>query len=388
MSTTATRPWQPPRGPYDADPAGTLARLDPVLGRCGITRVADVTGLDRIGIPVWCAIRPNSWSLAVSQGKGATPEQARISAIMEAVELWHAERVALPTRWARPSTVAEGARALDVDRLPDPDPAAHDRRIPWVLGTDLADGEPCWVPRDAVECDDRVQPGLPPAACQGGTNGLAAGPDLTWATHHALCELLERHAVACWERDESEASHRIDLAAVTDPVNRGLLDRFAAAGVVPVLRDLSAAVGLPVVDCLLVEEDQGSLHPLPQVLGTACHPRPEQAVTRALTEAAQVRATVIAGARDSIPRSRYEWYYDPAQRSAVAEELAEPASPGLPVSPVPAEATKAEEVRFLLAAARRAGGGRVAVVDLGKPSIGIPVVKVVAEGLRWAHDLY
>lgn len=388
MSPTATRPWQPPRGPYDADPADTLARLGTVLGRCGITRVADVTGLDRIGIPVWCAIRPNSWSLAVSQGKGLTPEQARVSAIMEAVELWHAERVELTTRWERPSTLAGRERALDVGLLPDPDPAVHDRRIPWVLGTDLSDGEPCWVPRDAVDCDDRVLPGLPPPAVQGGTNGLAAGPDLVWAVHHALCEVLERHAVAHWEHDESEDGRRIDLASVTDPVNRGLIDRFAAAGVVPVLRDLSGPVGLPVIDCLLVEEDQHSFHPLPQVLGTACHPRPEQALTRALTEAAQVRATVIAGARDSIPRSRYEWYYDPQHRVGVAEELAEPATRGLPDSPVPASATKAEELELLIAAARRVGGGRVAAVDLSKPAVGIPVVKVVVEGLGWEHELY
>ena len=41
-----------------------------MFGRFGITRLADVTGLDRIGIPVWMAVRPNSKTLAVSQGKG------------------------------------------------------------------------------------------------------------------------------------------------------------------------------------------------------------------------------------------------------------------------------------------------------------------------------
>jgi len=34
------------------DPAETFARLRPILPKVGITRVADVTGLDRIGIPV------------------------------------------------------------------------------------------------------------------------------------------------------------------------------------------------------------------------------------------------------------------------------------------------------------------------------------------------
>lgn len=42
-----------------------------------ITRVAEVTHLDCIGIPVFVAVRPNAGSLAVSQGKGATPSSQR-----------------------------------------------------------------------------------------------------------------------------------------------------------------------------------------------------------------------------------------------------------------------------------------------------------------------
>ena len=72
-------------------PEETWEALRGVLPRVGITRVADVTGLDRIGIPVWQAVRPASRSLSVSQGKGATPAAARASAVMESIELWHAE---------------------------------------------------------------------------------------------------------------------------------------------------------------------------------------------------------------------------------------------------------------------------------------------------------
>jgi ribosomal protein S12 methylthiotransferase accessory factor len=62
-------------------PHETLARLRPLLAGMGITRVADITGLDRIGIPVFVACRPNSRSLAVSQGKGLDADAARVSAI-------------------------------------------------------------------------------------------------------------------------------------------------------------------------------------------------------------------------------------------------------------------------------------------------------------------
>src|SRR5690606_4828963 len=72
-------------------PDVTLAKLKKKLSQFGITRVADVTGLDHVKIPVMVAIRPNAKHLATSQGKGLTRDLASISAIMESIELFHAE---------------------------------------------------------------------------------------------------------------------------------------------------------------------------------------------------------------------------------------------------------------------------------------------------------
>ncbi|HUF45884.1 MAG TPA: YcaO-like family protein, partial [Aestuariivirgaceae bacterium] len=80
--------------------ADTLARLEATKHRFGITRIAVVTGLDRIGIPVALVTRPNSRSVAVSQGKGATLAAAKVSALMEAIELWHAEHIVRPMIFA------------------------------------------------------------------------------------------------------------------------------------------------------------------------------------------------------------------------------------------------------------------------------------------------
>ena len=68
-------------------PVATLAAIRPIAAHCGVTRLADVTGLDTIGIPVFQAIRPLARSLSVSQGKGVTRVAARVSALMEAIEL-------------------------------------------------------------------------------------------------------------------------------------------------------------------------------------------------------------------------------------------------------------------------------------------------------------
>src|SRR5580700_6499547 len=107
-----------------AAPEETLARVRPHVGRMGITRLGNITGLDRIGIPVAIAVRPNSRSVSVSQGKGLELPQAMASALMEACEGFHAEEIG-PCRHAAhsdlsrtetvvdPVTLCAGARAFD-----------------------------------------------------------------------------------------------------------------------------------------------------------------------------------------------------------------------------------------------------------------------------------
>ena len=58
----------------------TLSCIGPHMRAFGISRLANVTGLDRIGVPVVLSIRPDSRSVSVSHGKGITPAAARVSA--------------------------------------------------------------------------------------------------------------------------------------------------------------------------------------------------------------------------------------------------------------------------------------------------------------------
>src|SRR5580692_11305085 len=105
------------------DPATTLARVLPLAPRMGITRVAVLTGLDVLGIPVVAATRPNSRSIAVHQGKGITLDAAKASAVMEAVETFHAETMSLPLRLAAHDELPAAA-----------DPAALPRAAGRALG--------------------------------------------------------------------------------------------------------------------------------------------------------------------------------------------------------------------------------------------------------------
>ncbi len=76
----------------------TLFRILPLAAAAGITRIADVTGLDRIGVHTAMVARPNSCSLSVFQGKGLDLASAKVSGLMEAIETHHAECLDWPVR--------------------------------------------------------------------------------------------------------------------------------------------------------------------------------------------------------------------------------------------------------------------------------------------------
>src|SRR5678815_5072810 len=139
-----------------------VLRVAPIMG---ITRVANVTGLDTVGIPVVMICRPNSRSLAVSQGKGVDLAMAHASGLMEAAELYHAETITLPLRLA---TYEELRWASDSRFHPN-------LRLLWCEGRDLLNGEDVFVPYEMVHTNYTTP--LPDGhGCFTATsNGLASG---------------------------------------------------------------------------------------------------------------------------------------------------------------------------------------------------------------------
>ena len=108
-----------------------LAGPVPLARAAGITRIAELTGLDTIGIPVFAAIRPMGKSLSTQQGKGVTPLAAKVSALMESLETFSAENLGAPR--VRASAKALGARAVDVRKLARPrGRLERDAKWPWL----------------------------------------------------------------------------------------------------------------------------------------------------------------------------------------------------------------------------------------------------------------
>ena len=135
-------------------PEDTLAKIEPHLSAIGVTRCADVTDLDRIGIPVFCAIRPQGKMIQITNGKGLGRVDARVSALMEALEIFHAENFAQPPVRASLRSMCGG------DRLPvHPDALPHYRHetyfasevlIDWAEAEELSTAQEVWLPPSAV----------------------------------------------------------------------------------------------------------------------------------------------------------------------------------------------------------------------------------------------
>lgn len=358
----------------------------------GITRIANVTGLDSIGIPVVMVCRPNSRCLAVSQGKGRDLACAKASGVMESIESYHGERVHLPLVLASFNEVRWSRALVDLERLARP---MHSRfhpelRMLWVEGRDLIDGETRLVPFEAVHTDFRIPFPTGSGAFFQSTSGLASGNHLQEAISHGICELVERDASALWHASSEAAKRerRLDLETVDDEACVDILRRYREAGVEVGVWDTTSDVGLASFDCLIVDCELDPRRPIAPALGAGCHPAREVALSRALTEAAQSRLTAISGSRDDMdPRHHERTHWWDTLRTAHEFITNWPGVRRL--QDVPSYETDSfdEDVAIEIDGLRRVGIDQVVVVDLTKPEFEIPVVKVVIPRLEFPHQI-
>lgn len=291
-------------------PAETVALMRPRLAEFGIARLARVTGLDHIGIPVWSAIRPNARTLAVSQGKGVDDAAAAASALMEAVEVATAERFDLPHLTASAGEMAAMGRGVALlEGLLRAGAAAPDRAeaIDWIEGYDLMNEAAVWLPLEAVTLSD----GRRQSRYWQSTDGLASGNILWEAVHHGLCERVERDALALWAlRDDAWVAERCrDPAIYHDAEIDKLAAKIEGAGLQLRLFDITSDVMIPVFFATISPVPSGhesKWNYFDLSSGSGCHPRRARAAIRAITEAAQTRLTTIAAVRDDFDPGKYD----------------------------------------------------------------------------------
>lgn len=356
-------------------PEETLERVLPLLSRMGITRVAEVTQLDDLGVPVFQAIRPNSRNLSVSQGKGVTRALAKISAIMESIEMWHAENPSLPTIRA---TVGEMAERLPYS-VYDLNLAAyhclHDGfLLEWFPGKIVGSGEETFVPAGYIRLDFTPTRSWLPPTFEVSSNGLASGNTFEEALLHSLYEVIERDTFA-QAKLQKLPTVSIDASTVDGQGSGPLLETIARAGADFEIDCVTGPTGIACFEVRLIS----SSYPILAV-GYGCHLDRDVALSRALTEAAQSRLTMISGARDDIDQRSYARIKSQHQIVKLETKRAGTSFHELPSLCLSDLAADLQEVtqRLLVAASCSP-----IVVDLTHAELNVPVVFVIAPKLRF-----
>ncbi len=355
-----------------AEPAETWERVSPMLPRFGITRIADITGLDDIGLPVHVAYRPDGLSYAVSIGTGATPAQSRVSAVMEGIEAWHAENLRVPV------SARCGAVALDLDydvrelNLAPRSPLTMNVVLDWVAGQGLLTGRDTFAPAEFIRLDLTPPVDWAKAFFEVTSNGLATGNTVADAVLHGLLEVIERDSVAGYlARPKREHSY-VDPATCRHPAALRTFEALRAADCTVLVRDVTGRVGLPCYAAVVWSPDV----PI-SCGGYGCHVDRGIAIGRAMAEATQTRLALIAGARDDIDGDCYRETARPAEPSCLAPLREEPGwATGSDLDAV---------IRHCATLVATVTGAEPFAVQISHPDIGIPAVKVIAPGLRMMH---
>jgi len=365
-------------------PEETLSRIESKMAAADITRVADITDLDRIGIPVFSSIRPTAddGAISVYNGKGATPEEAMASAMMEGIERYSAEVHDRELVKGRFSELSSDRNALNPDELILPHPSDHDQSIQWTRGYDLVNGEEILVPASAVFHPLPLFRDHAPLF-RTNTNGLASGNEIEEAIFHGLSEVIERDA---WSLVETS---RKTAPAITSPDNGmigDLMNRFSDAEVSVQIRDMTSDIGVPTFAA--VSDDTLLKDPALLTIGMGTHTDAYVAMLRAITEVAQSRLTQIHGAREDTTVAKFRtkigyertkrinkhWFGAPDGTGAGDRDFDSITS---------FESDDfLDDIGHIIKNLEGAGMDRVIVVDLTRSEIDVPVVRVIVPGLE------
>ena len=366
-------------------PEETLKKVIPLLEKAGMDPLKDITDRDNLGIPVYSVYRKKTakGTFGNYNGKGATPEQAKASAVMGAMERYSAEQresdeVAYGTLeqmresgmpFVEPADLILPARVLGM---------VESAEIAWTVCYDIMRGEDVWVPACAV-----FYPYYPDGDLQlfrFHTNGIASGNTIEEAILHAMFEVIERDA---WSIAESFNRTNADIIIDDeDSVPGKLLKNFREAGIEIRLKDLTTDVGVTTIGAS--SDDVRTKDPEMLDIGVGTHLNPEIAAIRALTEVAQSRTTHKHGLKvnaelqkrtremgyERVKEANALWYNDSKETKRL--------------SSVKDEATEyvLDDIEVVLGKLMDAGFDRVIIADLTRPEIDVPTVRAIIPGME------
>lgn len=411
----------------------TLAKAMAFCKELGITRISDITFMDRLYIPNYSITLPGTddtfW---VYGGKGTTRTQAKVSALMESIERYSSMHKTNPRTAIRDSYLHLSNscnKVLYPAEVIEPLNPNHNESsmVDFLAGFDLLNNEEVLVPAELAYY--RYFPKHPAVSVfqSSHTNGLASGNVLEEAICHALCEVIERDAVSIadlcascipyniiekigesFEADKCNDSNLlesigaqfvdeptiypdIDINEVTRefPPIKNLLRKFTDAGIPLMIKNITQKdLRIPTLAASSIDwitHDYGLF-----AKGYGTHPDSRVALIRAITELAQTRAANIQGARDDLKRIHYKekdeiykrkWQFMPSASSLAGYNHKNNV---IKFSEIRTYVNKdiLADINYILSILKESGIRRAIIVNLTNPDIEIPVVRAIVPELE------
>ena len=283
-------------------PKETITKYDSKEKIAGITRVSDITDLDRVGIPVFSAIRPTSeeGSISVYSGKGITKDHAYASAIMEGFERYSAEKQIQDNTVIGTINEVENPINLESLNLNKNINNLDKIKLEWTKSIDIISENEYSVPSNGIFHPYATN--TAETLFKSNTNGLASGNNLEESILHGIFEVVERDAWSIFELTKKNKKE-INKESIDSPLIKPLLDKFKNESIDIKLLDITADIDIPTIAA--ISDDTLLKDPALLTLGVGTHLNPEIAIIRALTEVAQSRVTQIHGAREDTVRADF-----------------------------------------------------------------------------------
>ena len=251
----------------------------------------------RLGIPVFFSQcgkdARNVIGTKKQMGKGGTPQQAEASAVMELAERFSffsfckdpqnfmtgtpmdMKEGALPFEEIAKS-VHDDSKELDISRK-----IYETLPMKWTWGFNLTRNKPVLIPFDWFFTINEF-------------NGPSAGNCVEEAISQGICEVVERHVSSLISQEEISVPAIIPETA-TDPLVKEMLGKYQANNIHVFLSDFSLGMGIPSIGVLAY--DPSTFPEKSEIVWTAgTTPDPQKALSRALTETAQLAGDFNSGA--------------------------------------------------------------------------------------------
>ncbi|HYX56945.1 MAG TPA: YcaO-like family protein [Nitrososphaeraceae archaeon] len=394
----------------------TLKRVTFISQKIGVTRLADITNMDILGIPNYSAVLPGTEDyIWVYSGKGPTKAHAMASALMESIERYSSLPSGGPKNFIQGSydQLSKSFNVLHPDEIVEPLRFQYNNEMSmdFLSGFDLFSEEPILVPASvALFRYSPVPPFVDPFAFHH-TNGLASGNVMEEAICHSLCEVIERDATSLAELrasaipfhflrhitnalrekgyalnsiptdkyvDDPSIFSDVDISQVEFQPVKALGEKFLQAKIPLIIKDITSDIGIPTFNASSIEwisHDYGYL-----AEGHGTHPDARVALMRAITEVSQTRAANIQGARDDLRKIRYgqnntddkrAWQFMPSSKKVKFSEVTSYFNQDI-----------LNDIKLILEHLKQTGLNRAIIVNLTNDSIGIPVVRAIVPGLE------